>query len=161
MSGLGHIGELQVIDYLEKNEKCSIFLPMKDKGIDFIAVRNNRSIQVQVKTSKFLKNRYFWFDLSIKKIICSENTIYIFVLYVLPGGPMLGKTKNYLVIPSLILKQWIKARSLATKSGNDDIVNFFVYPSEKEKVWIYKNKTKEIDLTRYWNNFGPLHAVLF
>ena len=75
MSGLGHIGELQVIDYLEKNEKCSIFLPMKDKGIDFIAVRNTRSVQVQVKTSKFHKNSYFWFDLSIKKMGSSPNQV--------------------------------------------------------------------------------------
>ena len=156
MSGLGHIGELQIIEYLEKNEKCSIYLPMKDKGIDFIAVRDNKSVQVQVKTSKFQKNSYFWFDLSKKKMMYSENTIYIFVLYVLPRRTMLGKAKNYLVLPSLVLKQWIESGELAMKSGNDDIFNFFVYPNEEEKSWIYKNKGKELNLTEYWNNFSPL-----
>ena len=156
MSGLGHIGELQIIDYLEKNDKCAIYLPMKDKGIDFIAVSDNKSVQVQVKTSKFQKNRYFWFDLSKKKMVYSENTIYIFVLYVLPRKKMLGKAKNYLVLPSLILKQWIESGKLATKSGNDDIVNFFVYPNEEQKSWIYKNKGKELNLTEYWNNFSTV-----
>ena len=69
---------------------------------------------------------------------------------------MLGKAKNYLVLPSLILKQYIESGKLATKSGNDDIVNFFVYPNEEQKSWIYKNKGKELNLTEYWNNFSPV-----
>jgi hypothetical protein len=37
MSGVGHIGELQSITEFEKTG-YAIYLPMKDKGIDFIAV---------------------------------------------------------------------------------------------------------------------------
>ena len=55
MSGLGHIGELQVIEHLQSKENFTVYLPMKDKGIDFIAVKNNLSTQVQVKTSKYQK----------------------------------------------------------------------------------------------------------
>ena len=111
MSGLGHIGELQAIEHMEK-EGFAIYLPMKDKGIDFIAVKNNLSTQVQVKTSKFQKNSYFWFDLSIKKMVYSPNTMYVFVMYVLPRRKMLSKTKNYLVIPSLELKELIENENL-------------------------------------------------
>ena len=93
MSGIGHIGELQAISEMEK-EGFSIYLPMKDKGIDFIAVKNNKSTQIQVKTSKFQKESYFWFDLHKSKMIYSENTYYVFVLYVLPRRKMLGKAKK-------------------------------------------------------------------
>ena len=59
MSGIGHIGELQVIEELQKKQKIEVYLPLKDKGIDFIAVHNNSSVQVQVKTSKFQRNSYY------------------------------------------------------------------------------------------------------
>jgi hypothetical protein len=36
LSGIGHIGELQAIEEFEKKHKFEIYLPMKDKGIDFI-----------------------------------------------------------------------------------------------------------------------------
>ena len=108
MSGLGHIGELQVIDHLQNKEGCTIYLPMKDKGIDFIAVKKNISTQIQVKTSKYQKNSYYWFDLSVHKMEYSPNTAYIFVLYTLPRRKMLGRARNYLVIPSLKLKEWIE-----------------------------------------------------
>ena len=42
MSGIGHIGELQVIDELQKKQKLEIYLPIKDKGIDFIGVGKSR-----------------------------------------------------------------------------------------------------------------------
>ena len=83
MSGLGHIGELQIIDVLQKKHNFEIYLPIKDKGLDFIGLKNNSSIQVQVKTSKFQKESYFWVDLHKNKMIYSKNTFYIVVLYVL------------------------------------------------------------------------------
>ena len=155
MSGLGHIGELQTIEHMEK-EGFAIYLPMKDKGIDFVAVKDNKSIQVQVKTSKFQKNSYFWFDLHVNKTVYSENTIYVFVLYVLPRRMMLGKAKNYLVIPSLELKSLVESGDLITKKGNDYIINLFIYPDDDAKSWVYRNKGKEINLTSYWNKFNSV-----
>ena len=61
MSGIGHIGEIRVIEFLHKKKDMAIYLPLKDRGIDFIAVRKNHFYQVQVKTSMFQKNSYFWF----------------------------------------------------------------------------------------------------
>ena len=135
MSGIGHIGELQVIDELQKNQKLEVYLPIKDKGIDFIGVGNNKSVQIQVKTSKFQKNKYYWFDLYKSKMIYSTNTFYIFVLYVLPRRKMMGKSKNYLVIPSLDLKQFINENSIISKKNNDDCLNLFIYPDDEEKTW--------------------------
>ena len=155
MSGIGHIGELQTISELEK-EKFSIYLPMKDKGIDFIAVKNNSAAQIQVKTSKFQKESYFWFDLHKSKMVYSENTYYIFVLYVLPRRTMLGKARNYLVIPSLKIQEMINSKELILKKGSNDIINFFVYPEEENLGWVYKNKGKAKDLTEYWNNFESI-----
>ena len=153
MSGLGHIGELQAIEEFEKKHKFEIYLPMKDKGIDFIAVHNNSSVQVQVKTSKFQKSKYYWMDLYKNKMIYSENTFYVFVLYVLPRRKMMGKSKNFLVIPSLDLKEYIENKYIVSKKNDDNCLNIFIYPLLDEKKWIYKNKGCELDLTRYWNNF--------
>ena len=153
MSGIGCLGELQVIDELQKKHTVEIYLPLKDRGIDFIAVGNNNAVQVQVKTSKFQKDKYYWFDLYKSKMIYSENTFYIFVLYVLPRRKMMGKNRNFLIIPSKDLKMMIERRYIATKKNDDNCLNIFVYPLEKSNSWEYRNKSKSIDLTKYWNNF--------
>ncbi len=159
MSGIGHIGELQVIDVLQKEQKIEIYLPMKDKGIDFIGVSNNNSIQVQVKTSKFQKNSYYWFDLNKSKMVYTTNTFYIFVLYVLPRRRMMGKSKNFLVIPSLDLEKHIKTKSIVSKKGDENILNIFIYPDLEKQRWVYKNKDSSIDLTEYWNNFDLIKKI--
>ena len=159
MSGIGHIGELQVINELQNNQNVEIYLPMKDKGIDFIGVGNNNSVQIQVKTSKFQKEQYYWFDLYKNKIIYSENTFYIFVLYVLPRRKMMGKSKNFLIIPSTDLKNYV-SENFVPKKNDENCLNLFIYPNEKDKTWIYKNKGSTLDLTSYWNNFSPIKNTL-
>jgi len=89
-------------------------------------------------------------------MVYSKNTVYVFVLYVMPRRRMMGKAKNYLFIPSLDLKQWIESGDFETKTGDSDIINVFVYPDEGEGKWRYRNKGKTIDLTPYWNNFEML-----
>ena len=159
MSGIGHIGELQVINELQKNQNVEIYLPMKDKGIDFIGVGNNNSVQIQVKTSKFQKEQYYWFDLYKNKMIYSENTFYIFVLYVLPRKKMMGKSKNFLIIPSTDLKNYV-SENFVPKKNDENCLNLFIYPNEKDKTWIYKNKGSTLDLTSHWNNFSPIKNTL-
>ena len=156
MSGLGHIGELQIIEDLQKNHNFEIYLPIKDKGLDFIGLKNNSSIQVQVKTSKFLKESYFWIDLYKNKMIYSKNTFYIIVLYVLPRRKMMGRRKNYLIIPSLDLQEMIESKLIASKKNDSNILNIYIYPNKDNKKWIYKSKGKVIDFTKYWNNFDCL-----
>ena len=159
MSGIGHIGELQVINELQNNQNVEIYLPMKDKGIDFIGVGNNNSVQIQVKTSKFQKEQYYWFDLYKNKMIYSENTFYIFVLYVLPRRKMMGKSKNFLIIPSTDLKNYV-SENFVPKKNDENCLNLFIYPNEKDKTWIYKNKGSTLDLTSHWNNFSPIKNTL-
>ena len=158
MSGLGHIGELQIIDDLQKNHKFEIYLPLKDKGLDFIGLKNNSSIQVQVKTSKFQKNSYYWIDLHKNKMVYSKNTFYIFVLYVLPRRKMMGKRKNYLIIPSLDLKKMISNNKLSSKKSDSNVLNIFIYPDIENNKWMYKGKGRTVDLTKYWNNFKYLEV---
>ncbi len=159
MSGIGHIGELQVINELQNNQNVEIYLPMKDKGIDFIGVGNNNSVQIQVKTSKFQKEQYYWFDLYKNKMIYSENTFYIFVLYVLPRRKMMGKSKNFLIIPSTDLKNYV-SENFVPKKNDENCLNLFIYPNEKDRTWIYKNKGSTLDLTSHWNNFSPIKNTL-
>ena len=134
MSGIGHIGELQVIEEFQNKHKIEVYLPMTDKGIDFIGVHNNSSVQVQVKTSKFHNSKYYWMDLYKNKMIYSENTFYVFVLYVLPRRKMMGKSKNFLVIPSLDLKEYIENKSIVSKKNDDNCLNIRIYPFLDEKI---------------------------
>ena len=160
MSGIGHIGELQVINEFQRRQNVEIYLPMKDRGIDFIGVRNNKSIQIQVKTSTFQKEKYYWFDLYGHNMVYSKNTFYIFVLYILPRRKMMGKSKNYLIIPSLDIQSYISKGIFVPKQNNENCFNVFIYPNEEDKTWIYKNKGKSIDLTKYWNNFNLINEIL-
>jgi hypothetical protein len=154
MSGIGHIGEINAIDYLRKNMGMSIYIPLKDVGIDFVAIKIIHFYQVQVKTSMFQKNSYFWFDLYKSKMIYSKNTAYIFVCASLGRRQFMDKAENFFVIPSLILKRWINKHSIASKKGNKDCLNIFLYPNFKSHKWHYKNKGKIIDWTKYRNNFS-------
>jgi len=154
MSGVGHLGELEVIDFLRRERKHEIYLPLKDQGIDFISSIDDRFYQIQVKTSMFQKNSYFWFDLHEEKLRFSKNTLYIFVCKSLGRRNFMGKHNNFLVIPSMKIKEWILKNRLARKKRNRNIFNIFVYPDLKNKKWIYRNKQERIDITRYWNNFG-------
>lgn len=156
MSGVGHLGELEVIDYLRKIHNTHIYLPLKDTGIDFISVKDSSFSQIQVKTSMFQKNSYFWFDLHKSKMKYSKNTFYILVCKSLGSKEFMGKKHNFLIIPSFQIKEWIESENLAKKGNDEDIYNLFVYPDFDLKKWIYKNKGKSIDLTLYWNNFKLL-----
>ena len=72
---------------------------------------------------------------------------------------MMGKSKNYLVIPSLDLKEYIKNKSIVSKKNDDNCLNIRIYPLLDEEKWIYKNKGSELDLTKYWNNFDLIKKV--
>lgn len=154
MSGIGHIGEIRIIEFLKKKKDMVIYLPLKDKGIDFVAVKGNNFYQIQVKTSMFQKDSYFWFDLYKHKMIYSKNTFYIFVCATMSRRQFMGKTENYIVVPSLDLKEWIASKDIASKKGDDSCLNIFLYPDQENNRWVYKNKGKELDWTSYWNNFS-------
>lgn len=156
MSGVGHLGELEVIEFLSKKKKHSIYLPLKDKWIDFISVYKDNFYQIQVKTSMYQKNSYFWFDLYKDKMVYSKNTFYVFVCKSLGRRKFMGKKSNFLVIPSIAIKNWIRNKSLAEKKNYPGVLNIFIYPDFDSRKWVYKNKGKLLDLTKYWNNFSQL-----
>jgi hypothetical protein len=156
MSGIGNIGEIQIIDFLKKEVGYAIYLPLKDVGIDFIGVKSNKFFQFQIKTSTFQKNSYFWFDIHKHKMVYGRNIFYVFICYTMSRHNMMGKSRNFLVIPSLDLKKWINNNQIPLKKGSDTILNIFVYPDVENQKWIFKNKGQEIDWTKYWNNFKQL-----
>jgi hypothetical protein len=153
---IGTLGELDVINYLRKIKACSIYVPLNDKGIDLVAVIGKRFYQIQVKTSKFQKHSYFWFDLHEDKMVYSNNTLYVFVCKVPSRHRMMGKKWNFIVVPSQQIRKWIGEGKMARKKSNPKIFNMFFYPDEVDSRWLYKNKRKEIDLTKYWNNFSNM-----
>jgi hypothetical protein len=154
MSGIGHIGEIRIIDFLKKKKGMAVYLPLKDKGIDFIAVKRDSFYQIQVKTSMFQKGSYFWFDLYKHKMVYSKDTFYIFVCITMNRRQFMGKANNYVILPSLKLKKWITSRDIVSKQGDNSCLNIFLYPDKERKRWVYRNKGKELDWTPYWNNFS-------
>mgnify|MGYP001616462594 CR=1 FL=1 len=156
MSGIGFLGEIEIMDYLKKTLSKEIYIPLKDVGIDFGIVNKNNFYLIQVKTSAFQKGSYFWFDLYRKKMVYKKNAYYIFVCKSLGRRNFMGRKANFFVISSLELKEWIDNGRLATKHNEDGIFNIFLYPDLKEKRWYYKNKGKQIEWTKYWNNLEML-----
>ena len=156
MSDIGHLGELKAMNLLRKKLSMDIYFPLADKGIDFIAVKEDKFFQVQVKTSMFQKNSYFWFDLYKRKMVYSRNTVYIFVCTTLSRRLFMGKAENYLIVPSLELHRWIGNGDIVSKKGNDNCFNLFLYPDKEHKQWLYRNTGHSLDWTVYWNNLGPL-----
>ena len=118
MSGVGHLGELEVMHFLKTIKKQEIYLPLKDHGIDFISISKNNAYQIQVKTSMFQKKSYFWFDLFKEKMVYSDRTFYIFVCKSLGRRQFMGKKHNFLVIPSKLLQKWIAMRKFAGKKND-------------------------------------------
>jgi len=154
MADVGFIGEMLAIEQMEKGENHIIYLPLKDKGIDFITTKGDNTYFIQVKTSTFLKTSYFWFDLYKSKMKFSKNTYYIFVCLVPARRRLMGKGKHFFVVPSMDIKKWIDNDEVATKSTNPDIMNIFLYPDSENKTWKYKGRDdKMIPWTKYWNNF--------
>jgi hypothetical protein len=75
---------------------------------------------------------------------------------VLPRRKMMGKNRNFLIVPSLDIKEMISNNLIESKKNAQNIFNIFIYPDEKENRWIYKNKGKELDFSKYYNNFNLL-----
>jgi len=154
MSDIDYIGETKTIDVLKKKKGMQIYLPLADKGIDFIAGKGTHIYQIQVKTSMFHKSTFFWFRLFNKKMVYSKNTFYIFVALPLNRRQFMGKVENYFVVSSLEIKKWISEKKIASKEGDDNIFDLYIFSDRENKKWLYKNKGKQLDWTKYWNNFS-------
>lgn len=106
------------------------------------------------------KNSYFWFDLKKDRLFYGPGIVYVFVLYTLPRRTFMGRAKNFLLVPSTAIREWVTDGKLVTKKGNANIINVFVYPDFDNERWVYRNKRREIDLTPFWNNFAARETKL-
>ena len=78
----------------------------------------------------------------------------------------MGKKRNFLVIPSLTIKNWIKRKKVRiiekkiSGGKRTKTIRFFIYPDVANKIWKYrgglKSNPKIIDLTSYWNKFSVI-----
>lgn len=144
------------MEHVAKMLKLPVYLPLKDTGIDFVAGRGERYYVIQVKTSTFQENSYFWFDLHRHKLVVRANTLYVLVCYTLPSHTFMGSRNNFLVLPSENLQEWVTPSRIPPKAGNPGIFNIFVCPDEAMRTWTYRNKGCELDWTRFWNNWEPV-----
>jgi hypothetical protein len=150
MSGVGYLGELEVINHFKKILGHEIYVPLKDKGIDFLTTKNNTFYQIQVKTSTLQLGKRFWFDISKSKMVYTKNTYYVFVCKSLGRRTFMGKKYNFLVVPSLDIKKWIAKKKILPKGSNKDVYSLLIFPDVDKKKWIHRNLKKELNLTKYW-----------
>ena len=65
-------------------------------------------------------------------------TLVAFLYLLLGSGQiMMGKSKNFLVIPSLDLEKHIKTKSIVSKKGDENILQIYIYPDLENQRWVY------------------------
>ena len=117
-----------------------------DTGIDVVAVKDNKTFLVQVKTSKEYDTGYYHYDVRMKSLerFSSGNVFYIFVL-------RHNDKNNYVVFPSVEIEKKIVDGAIKTIKTHDKYrVMFKIYDDKL----ILGNKTH--DVTYFLNNWNIL-----
>lgn len=143
-----------------------VFFPVNSqlKDIDFIVfnLKNGKSKTVQVKGSRTYGNndeQYAWITVKENSILKPTNKtdFFIFVWHVekhISGERNIEQA--YIVIPLAELQKICKNKKTKRKNGYNFVFwtdlkkSAFDYPAEK------KSKSKEIDFSKYLNNFNLL-----
>jgi hypothetical protein len=117
-----------------------------DTGIDVVAVKDNKTYLVQVKTSKEYDNGYYHYDVRMKSLerFSSGNIFYIFVLR--------HENKNdFIILPSVEVEKKIKEKAIKTIEKHNKYRVMFKFYDDKI---ILGNKSH--DVTYFLNNWDIL-----
>lgn len=150
MSGIGMLGELEVIEHY-KRKGYEIYTPIRDNGIDLIMEKNNVFLQLQIKTSLYQRKKYFWFDIYKSKMRYGKNIFYVFVCKCLDRRKFMGKKENFLILNSLDLKKMLTNGEIPPQAKKKDVHSLFIYPEQNENKWYFRGKGKIIDFTKFLN----------
>ncbi len=174
-----HAGEFLVASYIEQQFKdYLVWLPSRDSGVDLLVTdkHSTRAVSVQVKFSRdFLATHMAdalrpglkacgWFTLNQQKLSQSTAKFWIFVLY-----PFNQKEVDFVIAtPSTMLGV------LSSLHGKQNSVQSYVWVTRSKRCWetrglsrkdqllvskdLYQNPAR--DLTKYLNNWNPIHAAL-
>ncbi len=117
-----------------------------DTGIDVVAVKDNNTYLVQVKTSKVYDTGYYHYDVRMKSLerFNSGNVFYIFVLR--------HEDKNdFVILPSIEVEKKIKENAIKTIVKHNKYRVMFKFHDGK----LYLGNKKH-DVTYFLNNWEIL-----
>lgn len=142
---IGTAGEYAVVsEMLFRGFNASIM--SVDTGIDVVAIKDNKTYLVQVKTSKRYDRDYYHYDVTMKTIerFSSGNIFYIFVLR--------NDTQNdFVILPSTEVEKQIREEGIkAIQAHKKYRVSLRDY---EDKIYV---GNKQHDLTYYLNNWDVL-----
>lgn len=119
-------GECFVSEEIARKTGADVFFPLKDAGIDLLAVKGERHVGIQVKESRHYGKHggHSWHQLSEKKVNGSDGAdFYVFLTYL----PVVGETKvsefqnEFLVVP----QHEIRRRVTIKDSGKKRVFSFY------------------------------------
>ena len=128
-------GECFVDEEIQRHTDCDVYFPVRDKGIDLLAVYSNKHVGVQVKESRYYytsKRRdghigSSWHQIKQKNLIEDVNKagFYVFLTYI----PSVGSKRvsefdiRYLVVPHSILYERMSTKS----SGKKKVFSYYFH----------------------------------
>ncbi len=144
---IGTAGEFAVTsEMLYRGFNASIM--SVDTGIDVVALKNNKTYLIQVKTSKLYKSGYCHYNIRRKSLerFSSENVFYIFVL-------RHDNENDFVILPPGGIEKKIKEKAIKTrKEGNE----YRVILKFREGKVSLGDKKHEYDITDFLNNWEIL-----
>ncbi len=130
-------GEAVTAEALLKNvEGCGVYFPVRDVGVDLLAVRGSRHVGIQVKESRYYAGRkgaagHSWHQLSAKSLRRAGADFYVFLTYLPRFGERRLRTfeNRFVIVPARELEGLVGGKS-AGKKG----VYSFYFSFEGERV---------------------------
>ena len=148
-------------EILKQVNKCEVYFPVHDKGIDLLVVNGSRHCGIQVKESRYYwERRHSWHQVKQKNLgIESSSNIafpdmFVFLTYV----PVTGTAKissfeqSHIIIPFEKLR--VKTKNKRPSRG----VYSFYFSIEREGVW--EKRDGRVDYSAFLNNWSLVAKVL-
>jgi len=156
-------GEAVTAEALLKNvEGCEVYFPVRDVGVDLLAVRGSRHVGIQAKESRYYTSKrrprgHSWHQLSAKSLRRSSGKVdfYVFLTY-LPrfGERRLSTFENrFVIVPARELEGLVEGKS-AGKKG----VYSFYFSFDGETVLEVRGEMT--DYSRYLNRWDLIRKAL-
>ena len=174
-----HAGEFLVASYIEQQFKdYLVWLPSRDSGVDLLLtdIDCKAAVSLQVKFSRdFLATHMSdtlrpglkacgWFTLKRQKIAQSTAKLWIFVLY-----PFNQKEVDFVIAPPSDISNLLDA-----VHGPRTTYQSYIWVTKNRRCWETRGLSRDEqlliskgsfrnparDLTRYLNNWSPIHSAL-
>lgn len=123
-------GEAVAAEALLENVKgCEVYFPIRDVGVDLLAVRGSRHVGVQVKESRYYLSTdgevgHSWHQLSVKNLKRKGPDFYVFLTYV----PRFGERRvrafenRFVIVPAADLERLAAGKS----GGKKGVYSFYL-----------------------------------